>query len=155
MLDIHWYLITVFMLISAVSAWVSLSDHSLHSMKERFGCFRSTAVNCSISAIAYWILVFILSLVIAAGIWLFLLLLVWVPSDFFQNYFGFDVFANALQSIKPAIYKSAASPGFTHIPLLDYVSLVAAYLLGPFLGIWSIIKQSHLAQSDRSPQPQA
>lgn len=155
MIESHWYLLTVSVLVLIASVWATFSDSTIHTAKERFHCMSSTAINCVISAIAYWMLVFILSLVIAAGIWLFLLLLVWVPSDFFQNYFGADVFANALQNIKPAIYKSASSPGITHIPLLDYISLSAAYLLAPLLGIWSILKQSHLSSSDGSPQPQS
>lgn len=154
MIETHWYLLTVLLLALIASAWATLNDPSAHTAKERFQCMTSTTVNCIISSIAYWILVFILSLVIAAGIWLFLLLLVWVPSDFFQNYFGSDIFSNALQNIKPAIYKSSASPGMTHIPLMDYISLIAAYLLGPLLGIWSILKQSHVAPTDSSPQPQ-
>ena len=155
MIDILWYILAVAILIGFGSLWATAVNPTLQSAKARAVYFRNTAVNCAISTIAYWMLVFILSLVIATGIWLFLLVLVWVPSDFFQNYFGADVFANALHNIKPAIYKSASSPGITHIPLLDYISLSAAYLLAPLLGIWSILKQSHVSSAERTPQPQS
>ena len=154
MFETHWYLLTILILALIASTWATFNDPSIQTAKERFHAMTGTTINCIISTIAYWILVFILSLVIAAGIWLFLLLLVWVPSDFFQNYFGSDIFSNALQNIKPAIYKSSASPGMTHIPLMDYISLIAAYLLAPLLGIWSILKQAHVAAADNAPQPQ-
>lgn len=154
MLEIHWYLLTVASLILLASGWATLSNHTLHTSREKLHFLGATAMNCVISAIAYWMLVFVLALVIAAGVWLFLLLLVWVPSDFFQNYFGADVFSRALQNIKPAIYTTYSSPGITHIPLLDYVSLTAAYILGPWLGIRSILKHEHSPTAGSTPQPQ-
>lgn len=146
MLETHWYLLVVAIPMLVASVWAMAVNTQDQPPKDRFHYFAGTFINCAISSIAYWILVFILALVIAAGIWLALLLLIWVPSDFFQNYFGSDVFARALANIKPAIYKTAGSPGLTHIPLLDYISLSAAYLLGPWLGIWSILKQSRVPQ---------
>ena len=155
MLETHWYLLTVATLIIMASGWATLTNHSLHTSKERLHFLGGTVLNCIISATAYWMLVFVLALVIAAGIWLFLLLLVWVPSDFFQNYFGADVFAKALKNIKPAIYTTYSSPGITHIPLLDYVSLTAAYILGPWLGVRSILNQGHTPPAHSNPQPQS
>ena len=138
----------------AASIWATAVNTPDLVAKERFHYLSNTFINCAISSIAYWILVYILVLVIAAAIWLALLLLIWVPSDFFQNYFGSDVFARALANIKPAIYKTASSPGFTHIPLLDYLSLSAAYILGPWLGIWSILRQARPVAANSEAQPQ-
>jgi len=154
MLDIRWYLLIVATPMLLVSIWTSLQTTAHQPAKKRLACVWGTFANCAISSIAYWLLAFILALVIAAGIWLMLLLLIWVPSEFFQNYFGTDVFARALDNIKPAIFKSAASPGFTHIPLLDYLSLSVAYVLGPLLGIWSILNQSRDKTDPADAQPQ-
>ena len=154
MLDIRWYLLAVAVLMLLASIWATVSNTPDQLPRERLNYFTGTFVNCAISSVAYWILVFILSLVIAAGIWLALLLLIWVPSDFFQNYFGADVFSKALANIKPAIYKTASSPGITAIPLLDYLSLTAAYILGPWLGIWSILNQTKAPVAGPDAQPQ-
>lgn len=155
MFETHWYLLTVGILILIASAWTTLSNSSLHTSKEKLHFLGGMMLNCVVSATAYWMLVFVLALVISGAIWLFLLLLVLVPSDFFQNYFGADVFAKALQNIKPAIYTTYSSPGITHIPLLDYVSLYSAYILGPWLGIRSILNQEHTPPAESSPQPQS
>ena len=154
MVEIHWYLLVVAIPMLLVSIWATAVNTQHQVPKDRFQYLIRTFANCAISSIAYWMLVFIKALVIAAGIWLVLLLLIWVPSDFFQNYFGSDVFARALANIKPAIYKSAGSPGITHIPLLDYLSLSAAYILGPWLGIWSILRQTRPTPADAEAQPQ-
>ncbi|WP_455375204.1 hypothetical protein [Kaarinaea lacus] len=157
MVELHWYLLVIAVPMLLASVWATAVNTPNRPAKERLHYLGGMFVNCALSSFAYWILVFILSLVIAAGIWLALLLLIWVPSDFFQNYFGSDIFARALANIKPAIYKTAGSPGITNIPLLDYISLSAAYILGPWFGIWSILKQSrvtHLSSADTEIQPQ-
>ena len=154
MLDIRWYLLVVAVPMLLASIWATVNNTPDQSHRERLNYLRGTFIKCAISSIAYWILVFILTLVIAAGIWLALLLLIWVPSDFFQNYFGADVFSKALANIKPAIYKTAGSPGITAIPLLDYLSLTAAYILGPWLGIWSILSQTKTTHAGPDAQPQ-
>lgn len=154
MLDIHWYLIAVAIPMLLAALWATVNNTPDQTPRERLSFFTSTFVNCAISSFAYWVLVFILALVIAAGLWLALLLLIWVPSDFFQNYFGADVFAKALANIKPAIYKTASSPGITKIPMLDYLSLMAAYILGPLFGIKSILQQVKTPPSSTEAQPQ-
>lgn len=154
MIDIQWYLLTVGILVLFAACWATVANSGLQTGKERLQYLAGTTINCAISISAYWALVFVLSLVLAAGIWLVLLLLIWVPSDFFQNYLGSNVFTDALQNIRPAIFKSASSPGMTHIPLLDYVSLSAAYVLGPWLGIWSILRQEQQPPADINAQPQ-
>lgn len=154
MVDIEWYLLAVAVPMLMASIWATAANTQLQSTKERLHHMGGTFVNCAISSFAYWVLVFIMTLVIAAAIWLVLLLLIWVPSDFFQQYFGSDVFTRALSNIKPAIYKTASSPGFTHIPLLDYLSLSAAYLLAPWLGIWSILRQTRPTSTSSEAQPQ-
>lgn len=154
MLELHWYLLVIAISMILASIWATAVNTPNQPPKDRLRYFAGTVTNCAISSFAYWVLVFILALVIAAGIWLALLLLIWVPSDFFQNYFGSDVFSQALANIKPAIYKTAGSPGMTNIPLLDYISLSAAYFLGPWLGIWSILKQSRVPK-DSTPSAEA
>ena len=154
MVEIQWYLLVVAVPMLAASVWATAANTQLQSTKERFHYLGGTFVNCAISSFMYWVLVFIMTLVIAAAIWLVLLLLIWVPSDFFQHYFDSDVFTRALSNIKPAIYKTASSPGFTHIPLLDYLSLAAAYFLAPWLGIWSILRQTRTPSSETQAQPQ-
>ncbi len=147
---LHWYLLVIASLMLVASVWATAINTPDQPPKQRLHYLMGTFSNCAISSFAYWILVFILALVIAAGIWLALLLLIWVPSDFFQNYFGSDIFARALANIKPAIYKTATSPGITHIPLLDYLSLTAAYILGPLFGIWSILRQTRVSDEHSS-----
>jgi hypothetical protein len=146
MLELHWYLLVIAIPMLLASIWATAVNTPDQPPKERLHYLAGTFINCAISSFAYWVLVFILALVIAAGIWLAFLLIIWVPSDFFQNYFGSDVFARALANIKPAIYKTAGSPGMTNIPLLDYISLYAAYILGPWFGIRSILRQSRAPQ---------
>jgi len=154
MLDNRWYLLVVAIPMLLVALWSTLQNTSSEPPKKRLHYFWGTFVNCAISSTAYWVLVFVLTLVIAAAIWLMLLLIIWVPSEFFQNYFGSDVFSRALENIKPAIYKSPGSPGFTHIPLLDYLSLSAAYVLGPIWGVWSILNQNREGPRSSDAQPQ-
>lgn len=157
MVELHWYLLVIAVLMLLASIWATAVNTPNLAPKPRLQYCMRTFSNCAISGLAYWALIFILALVIAAGIWLALLLLIWVPSDFFQNYFGSDVFARALANIKPAIFKTAGSPGITHIPLLDYLSLTAAYILGPWFGILSILRQTrvthgHAREAEAQPQ---
>ena len=153
MIDLNWYLITIALLVTATAMWETISQADIHSIRERISHFTALAVEISISAIAYWVLVFILSLAIALAFWLILMVLIWVPSDFFQNYLGFEVFSNALQNIKPLIYRSTSSPGITAIPLLDYVSLYSAFILGPWFGIWSILSKYHGEKTPTNANP--
>lgn len=148
MIDLNWYLATVALLVIMTALWETISQEDSRSIREQFSNFMGLCAEITISAIAYWILVFILSLAIATALWLILLLLIWVPSDFFQNYVGLEVFSKALQNIKPLIYRTTSSPGITAIPLLDYVSLYAAFILGPWFGIWSILSKCH---EDKAP----
>ncbi|WP_455219947.1 hypothetical protein [Kaarinaea lacus] len=141
MIDLKWYLAIVTLLVVTVALWETISRADSRSIREQANNFMGLCVEFTISAGAYWILVFILSLAIATALWLILLLVIWVPSDFFQNYAGMEVFSKALQNIRPIIYRTASSPGITSIPLMDYVSLYAAFILGPWLGIWSILSK--------------
>jgi len=92
------------------------------------------------SSVAYFALFFVLTLVVAGAIYLILLLLIYVPSDFMRNYFGFDGLTKALGSLMPVIQSNPSSPGITGIPLLDYFSLLS-FLLGPACGAKCIIGQ--------------
>lgn len=135
---LHWYLVTVAILITVASAWATLLQDG-ENFRGRLRYFGGLFVESAISAAAYWALIFVLALVAATALWLIILLVIWVPSDFFQHYFGADVFSRALQNIKPLIYRAPGSPGLTAIPLLDYLSLYAAFIFGPWFGIWSIL----------------
>jgi len=153
MIDLNWYFATIALLVIATALWETISQADSHSIREQFSHFVGICVEISISAAAYWILIFILALAIATALWLILMLLIWVPSDFFQNYVGLEVFSKALQNIKPLIYRSAGSPGVTAIPLLDYVSLYSAFVLGPWFGIWSILSKYHEDKTPSSAKP--
>lgn len=150
MIDTHWYIATVLLLLVLMSIWATFANTPQAKFAERTQYFAHTFAACVTSVIAYWVLVFILVLVIAAALWLILLLLIWVPSDFLQNYFGSDLLSRALHNIKPIIYRSAHSPGLTAIPLLDYLSLYAAHILGPWFGVWSILSQREQEDSSSS-----
>lgn len=143
MLNQHWYLLSLACIILILSFWITVNNTRQAKGAERARYLQKLFVQFSISVGAYWILVFILSLVIAAALWLILLLLIWVPSDFFQNYLGSSVFTHVLNGLRPILYRSASSPGFTAIPMLDYVSLYTATILGPACGLWSIWTQYH------------
>jgi len=143
MLYHYWYLLSLASIVLVLSCWVTYTHTADHAVAERARYLRKLLVQFTISVGAYWILIYILALVIAAAVWLILLLLIWVPSDFFQNYLGSSVFTHALSNLKPFLYRSASSPGFTAIPMLDYFSLYAAATLGPLSGIWSIWSQYH------------
>ncbi|MGD8568110.1 MAG: hypothetical protein PVJ39_08475 [Gammaproteobacteria bacterium] len=146
---LQWYLVTVAVLISAVSAWGAII-YDEGSFRDRLRHFGHLFVESAISAAAYWVLIFVLALVAATALWLIILLLVWVPSDFFQHYFGADVFSRALQNIKPLIYRAPGSPGLTAIPLLDYLSLYSAYIFGPWCGIWASLAKYQGKKRDTS-----
>ncbi|MCI0507933.1 MAG: hypothetical protein L0Z73_17745 [Gammaproteobacteria bacterium] len=105
---------------------------------QRLRFFTGICAETIVSGVAYWCLVFVLALAIATALWLILMLLIWVPSDFFRNYAGFDLFSTILSNLKPFIYRSPTSPGITAIPLLDYISLYSAFVFGPWFAIWSI-----------------
>jgi len=145
MIDLNWYLVTIASLVFATALWetISQSQADSQSIRQQASNFAGICVEISISAIAYWILIFILSLAIATALWLIVMLIVWVPSDFFKHYVGLEVFSQVLQNIKPLIYRSSSSPGITGIPLLDYFSLYSAFVLGPWFGIWSILSKHH------------
>lgn len=153
MIELNWYLSIVALLVVTVALWETISLADSRSIRQQTSNFLGLCVEITISASAYWILIFILSLAIATALWLILLLVIWVPSDFFQNYAGLEVFSKALNNIRPLIYRTASSPGITAIPLLDYVSLYAAFILGPWLGIWSILSkhQENKAPSGAKP----
>jgi len=146
MTNIHWYLIFLACVILVASLLMTVLDTQQQPWPDRARYMRKLLGQFGLSMVAYWILVFILSLVIAAAIWLLLLLLIWVPSDFMQNYLGSPLLTHTLHGIKPILFHSATSPGITAIPLLDYVSLYAATVLGPLFGLWSIWKQFHPKQ---------
>jgi len=148
MIDLYWYLATIALLVVASALWETISQTETHSVQDQFRHFAGVCVEISISSIAYWVLVFILSLAIATALWLILLLIIWVPSDFFQNYVGLEFFSKALHTIKPLMYRSSGSPGITAIPLLDYISLYSSIVLGPLFGIWSILSKY---QEGKSP----
>lgn len=150
----YWYLVAVAAIIVISASWSVLSaadDHPTATEKLKF--FGNVCLESSISAIAYWCLVFILGLAVALALWLILILLIWVPSDFFHNYLGLEAFTKALSTLKPYLYRSPSSPGFTAIPLLDYVSLYSAFIFGPWFGVWSILKkhQKRKAFAESSP----
>lgn len=149
----YWYLATVAFIIVTAAVWTTLSETEAHSVRDKLSTATKISSEIAISSIAYWCLVFILSLAIATAMWLILLLLIWVPSDFFQNFAGIELFADVLHSIKPLIYRSATAPGITAVPLLDYMSLYCAFLLGPCLGIWSIQIQYHQDKTPSSVNP--
>ncbi|MGD8558400.1 MAG: hypothetical protein PVF34_02115 [Gammaproteobacteria bacterium] len=150
---LQWYLVTVASVIAVIAAWASFA-YEAQGYKDRIQHFGQVFFESVVSTAAYWALIFVLALVAAGALWLIILLLIWVPSDFFHYYFDADVFARALQNIRPLIYRSAGSPGITAIPLLDYLSLYAAYIFGPLCGIWSILgkyhQEKHQASSSES-----
>jgi len=147
-----WYLPTIFGAIVAMSLTATLLDTRHQSAKARVLYMSKMLRQSTISVGAYWILVFILSLVVAAAIWLLLLLLIWMPSDFFQNYVGTSVLTNTLSNLKPVLYRSGTSPGITAIPLMDYFSLYTATILGPVIGLWSIWSQYHPKSAPSLPK---
>ena len=153
MINTYWYMVTVTSLLVMVSIWATIANTPHQKPIDRVRYMANLFIQFAISAGAYWILTFILVLVIAAAFWLFLLLLIWVPSDFFQNYFDSNLLSRALNNIKPIIYRSANSPGITAIPLLDYLSLYSAFILGPWFGIWSILSQQQEQNSTSPAQP--
>jgi hypothetical protein len=147
----YWYLLAVAAIIIACSAWGTVYNADSPAARQKMKFFASMCLESVVSVVAYWCLVFILALAIATALWLILMLLIWVPSDFFRNYVGLEAFSKALHNIRPYIYRSATSPGFTSIPLLDYVSLYSAFVFGPWFGVWSILskyqKSKNLAPS--------
>ena len=147
MIDTSWYFATVASLLVFVALWATIANTPNVTFADRLRYMANLFVQFTISACAYWILVFILALVIATALWLLLLLLIWVPSDFFQNVLDSQIFSQAQHNIKPIMFRTAGSPGMTSIPLLDYLSLYAAHILGPWLGIWSILSQQQREQN--------
>lgn len=150
---IYWYLTAVVAIIVVSSTWGTFTYAEHPAAAERFKFFGGMCLESVVSAVAYWCLVFILALAIATALWLIVMLLIWVPSDFFSHYVGLEAFSNALHKIKPFIYRSASSPGFTSIPLLDYLSLYSAFIFGPWFGVWSILNkhQKHKAYTESTP----
>jgi len=152
---LHWYLVAVVVIITVSSLWVAATNSDVAAADERIKLFGSMFLESTVSVIAYWCLVFVLALAIGTALWLVLMLLVWVPSDFFQNYVGLETFSKALQNIRPYVYRSASSPGFTSIPLLDYLSLYSAFIFSPWFGVWSILnkhqKRKNFLQSGSDP----
>jgi len=140
---LYWYLVAVIAMIAVSSLWVAATHADLSATDERVKLFSSMFLESAVSVIAYWCLVFVLALAIGTALWLILMLLIWVPSDFFLNYVGLETFSKALQGIKPYVYRSASSPGFTSIPLLDYLSLYSAFIFSPWFGVWSILSKHH------------
>ncbi|HEY5604336.1 MAG TPA: hypothetical protein VIM41_14640 [Gammaproteobacteria bacterium] len=148
-----WYLTAVLSLVVAVSAWRTVTPTQQQPFASRWRFFAHAVTESLTSALAYWCLVFVLALAIATALWLIALLLIWVPSDFFRNYVGLDVFSPVLQHIKPFIYRSASSPGITSVPLLDYLSLYSAFVFGPWFGIWSIMNKRQKQNTLAGPTP--
>ncbi len=152
---LYWYLIAVITIIAICSAWSTAAHSEISATNEKLKLFGSMFLESAVSVIAYWCLVFVLALAIGTALWLILMLLIWVPSDFFLNYVGLETFSNALHSIKPYVYRSPSSPGFTSIPLLDYLSLYSAFVFSPWFGVWSILskhqKRKNLVQSGTDP----
>ena len=152
---LYWYLITVMVIIAISSVWGAAAHTEISKADEKLKFFGSIFLESAVSVIAYWCLVFVLALAIGTALWLILMLLIWVPSDFFLNYVGLETFSKALQAIKPYVYRSPSSPGFTSIPLLDYLSLYSAFVFSPWFGVWSILskhqKRESLIQSEIDP----
>ncbi|WP_455209465.1 hypothetical protein [Kaarinaea lacus] len=137
-----------------VSAWATFSQSEYQGATvERLKFFIHMCAESVVSGLAYWCLVFVLALAIATALWLVLMLLIWVPSDFFRNYVGLEVFSKALQNIKPFIYRSPASPGMTSIPLLDYLSLYSAFIFGPWFGVMSILSKYQKSKTLSASSP--
>lgn len=155
MLNQYWYLLSLAVIILFLSCWITFNNTRHVTVAERARYLKKLLVQFTISLGAYWILVFILSLVIAAALWLILLLLIWVPSDFFQNYLDSSVFTHALNGLKPILYRSSSSPGFTHVPMLDYISIYTAATVGPLCGIWSIWSQFQPKPTNNLEKPLA
>lgn len=164
LISLQWYLLTVAALIAVLSCWIVVAPGTNapdegFDIKARLRRFISLFIECSISAGAYWALIFVLALVMATALWLIILLIVWVPSDFIHHYLGSDLFSRTLHKLKPLIYRSGASPGMTAIPMLDYLSLYGAFILGPWFGIWSMLSKYqgatpyHMAQNHKSGRP--
>jgi len=132
------YFVTIGCLILAIASWITLNETHHENAKHRLRLFGDVTTEMVMSSIAYFALFFVLTLVIAGAIYILLLLLIYVPSDFVRNYIGSDIFTRALEYIMPIIRRGAQSPGVTGIPLLDYFSLLS-FVLGPACGARCVI----------------
>lgn len=152
-----WYLSGFILFIVLAALWLSISTQP-QTAQSRMSQFSGLCSNLLVSSLAYCILIFVLSLILATGIWLLLLLLVKVPSDWLANYFGIEQLRSLDSTIAPFTRVSANSPGFTGVPLLDYISS-ALILFGPVFAVISIRAQcladSKNAKKQQHPQEQS
>ena len=157
MLRLDLYFLVVTMLLVIVAATTTLIEFNRRPAKQQFSHFVNLCIQITLSATAYWFLIFVLGIVVSAAIWFLLLLLIWVPSEWVANFLESQLFSEALKVLDPAIKRSATSPGITGIPLMDYVSLYIAFISAPIAGMWSIIvkdKPNRLQSSQTGSSPE-
>jgi hypothetical protein len=152
---LYWYFGIILLLIIGISGWAAMTQPGFPLIAQRLRFFTSMCTETMVSGVAYWCLVFVLALAIATALWLILMLLIWVPSDFFRNYAGLDLFSAVLNNIKPFLYRSPSSPGITAIPLLDYVSLYSAFVFGPWFAVWSITSKYQQRKNITESSPES
>ena len=136
----HLYFSGVSIFVFVMSAWINTSYTPFKGAKEWASSFAHVTSELSACCVAYCLLLFAISLALAAAIWLLLQLTITVPSDFISNYFDSAILKNLLLKLTPYTHHSATSPGVTRIPMLDYATVIGL-LIGPAYAAWSIFSQ--------------